>query len=185
VIKIGLKELEAKIRDDSTEEIRKIEAETKKEIAEIERSIKAKADNDVEKIRKEGDGEALRVKKRIIADANTQVNELLSTEKHRILEAVFDESVKAILSLPDDEKKKVMAGLAKEGSLIVKDAKLLVDGKYKSLLAGSEAAEIGDFGVVIASKDGSLRIDNTLGSRMKQIKVTLKSKLAAILFAEG
>lgn len=185
MIKIGLKELEAKIRTDSNDEVKKIEAETKKEIAEIEEGIKAKAESEVEKVRKDGDGEVSRVKKRIIADANTQVKELLSAEKNRILEDVFAESVKSILALPDDEKKKVLAGLAKEGSLVVKDAKLLVDGKYKSLLAGSEAAEIGDFGVVIASKDGSLRIDNTLGSRMKQIKATLKPKLAALLFAEG
>jgi vacuolar-type H+-ATPase subunit E/Vma4 len=185
VIKIGLKELEAKIRNDSTEEIRRIEAEMKKEIADLENGIKAKADNEVEKVKKEGDGEVSRVKKRIIADANTQVKELLSAEKNRLLDEAFAESVKAILALPDDEKKKILAGLAKEGSLVVKDAKLLVDGKYKSLLPGSEAADIGDFGVVIASKDGSLRIDNTLGSRMKQLKATLKPKLAALMFAEG
>jgi vacuolar-type H+-ATPase subunit E/Vma4 len=185
VIKIGLQELETKIRKDSAEEINKLAAETKKEIEAIEDGINAKADNEVEKVRKEGEGEVLRVKKRIIADANTQVKELLSAEKNRVLEEVFDEAAKAVLALPNEEKKKILASLAKEGRQVIKDPKLLVDGKYKGMLEGAEASDLGDFGVVIASKDGSLRIDNTIGSRMKQLKATLKPKLAALLFAEG
>jgi vacuolar-type H+-ATPase subunit E/Vma4 len=185
VIKIGLKELETKIRNDSSEEISKIAAETKKEIDIIDDDIGAKAEREVEKVRKDGEGEVLRVKKRIIADANTQVKELLSSEKNRILEDVFDEAAKEVLALPNEEKKKILAGLAKEGRQVIKDPKLLVDGKYKGMLEGAEVADIGDFGVVITSKDGSLRIDNTLGSRMKQLRATLKPKLAALLFAEG
>ena len=88
MIKIGLKELETKIRNDSSEEISKIAAETKKEIDIIDDDIGAKAEREVEKVRKDGEGEVLRVKKRIIADANTQVKELLSSEKNRILEDV-------------------------------------------------------------------------------------------------
>jgi vacuolar-type H+-ATPase subunit E/Vma4 len=185
VIKIGLNELETKIRNDSDEEIKKIAAETKKEIDIIESDIVAKADNEVEKVKKEGESEVARVKKRILADANTQVKEQISVEKNRLLEEVFDEAAKAIMALSDDEKKKILAGLAKDGSQVVKDPKFIVDAKYKGLLAGSEAADLGDFGVVITSKDGTLKIDNTLGSRMRQLKATLKPKIAALLFAEG
>ncbi|MCK4491283.1 MAG: V-type ATP synthase subunit E, partial [Candidatus Altiarchaeales archaeon] len=58
-----------------------------------------------------------------------------------------------------------------------------VDGKYSNLIK-AEIREIGDFGVIIESRDGGIRINNTLTNIIEGLKPDLKPKVAKILFQE-
>jgi vacuolar-type H+-ATPase subunit E/Vma4 len=184
VVEIGLKELEARIREDGEKEIEKIKAETKKEIDEIKRDIQKRADEHVDEIRREGGIEIEMVRRRIISEANTKVKELISLERNNLVDKTFKEAENSILKLEDNEKKNMIEHLAEEGKRSVKDPIILVDSKYKGLLKNAESSNLDDFGVIVMSKDKKLRIDNTLRSRLQQLKIKLKPKVASILFAE-
>ncbi|MBN2014842.1 MAG: hypothetical protein JW778_06645 [Candidatus Altiarchaeota archaeon] len=185
MIRIGLEKLEAEIKKNIASEIEKIEAETQKEIESIRAGFQKSAGEQAEKIRRDSEKEKEMIQKRIVADAKTQVKEMICAEKNRIIDEVFQEAGSVILNLNEKEKKRTLEALAEEGRKEVKDPVILVDGEYKKLLKGAEAAELGDFGVVIVNKEGTLRIDSTLGSRLKQMKKTLKPRIASILFAEN
>lgn len=185
MIEIGLKELEAKIREDGENEIKKINAETKKETEVIERDIQKKVDEHMDKIRRDGKLEMEMVRRRIIADANTKVSELINLEKNRLVGKAFKEAENRILDLKDNEKIKILEDLSDEGKGSVKDPIVFVDKKYKGLLKGAESANLNDFGVVVMSKDKKVRIDNTMGSRLEQLKIKLKPRVASVLFVEN
>ncbi len=185
MVEIGLQELEAKIREDGEREIKGIKAETEKRVYTIKRDIQRTVDERVDKIRKAGEMEMEMVRRRIIADANIKARELIIVEKNGLVDRVFEKAGESILNLNDNEKKGVLKNLTEGGKKNIKDPLILVDGKYKNLLEGAEASNLNDFGVIVMSKDKKLRIDNTLGSRLKQLKTTLKPKVASILFTEN
>lgn len=185
MVEIGLQELEAKIREDGEREIKGIKAETEKRVYTIKRDIQRTVDERVDKIRKAGEMEMEMVRRRIIADANIKARELIIVEKNGLVDRVFEKAGESILNLNDNEKKGILKNLTEEGKKNIKDPLILVDGKYKNLLEGAEASNLNDFGVIVMSKDKKLRIDNTLGSRLKQLKTTLKPRVASILFTEN
>jgi vacuolar-type H+-ATPase subunit E/Vma4 len=185
VIKIGLEEIEAKIREGGEKEIEKIDTEAKEEIDQIKRDIQGRANAHADEVLKEGEREVEMVRRRIIADANTKVRELLSLERNRLIDRVFEEAKNRILGLDDKEKKRILENLVEGGRGGIKDPVILVDEKYKSLLNGAEPTKLNDFGVIIMSREGMVRIDNTIGSRLQQAKIKLKPKVASILFAEN
>jgi len=185
VIEIGLKELEAKIREDGENEIKKIEAETKKETDEIKKNIQIRANAYVDKVRREGELEIEMVRRRIVAEANTKVRELINLERNKLVDRVFEEAKNRIVELNDNEKRKILKNLVEEGKKSINDPIILVDERYKGLLEGAESSKLNDFGVIVMSKNKKVRIDNTLESRLQQLKIKLKPKVASILFAEN
>lgn len=185
MIEIGLKELEAKIREDGENEIKKIEAETKKETDEIKKNIQIRANAYVDKVRREGELEIEMVRRRIVAEANTKVRELINLERNKLVDRVFEEAKNRIVELNDNEKRKILKNLVEEGKKSINDPIILVDERYKGLLEGAESSKLNDFGVIVMSKNKKVRIDNTLESRLQQLKIKLKPKVASILFAEN
>ncbi len=185
MIEIGLQELEAKIRKDCKDDLEKINSQMEEEIKAIKEGIKKKARVQADQVKKEGEAEIVLVRKRIMADANTQVRAIISSEKNKLLDKVFQEAGDIIRNLSDSEKKHILRNLADEGMRSIDDPVILVDKKYVGLLDGAKPADLGDFGVVVISKDKTLRIDNTLESRLKQFKATIKPEVVSILFGEN
>lgn len=184
MVKIGFEELEARIRRDGEEEIKNIEEKTRGEVEAIKRDILEKADREAERVQKLMEAEIERLRKKIIVDANMQVKEFLNAEKNRLLDEVFQEAAESILKMSDDEKKKILQSLAEEGKKNVKDPVVLVDEKYRNLLPEAEATKLGDFGVVVVSRDKTMKVDNTMRNKLNKLKVRIKPKVAAMLFAE-
>lgn len=185
MVEIGLKELEARIREDGKKEVKRIEAETKKEIDEIKKNIQIRADACVDKVRRDGELEIEMVRRRIIAEANTKAKELINLERNKLIDRVFEEAENRILRLDDKEKRKILENLVDEGKKSIRDPIILVDERYHSLLEGAQPSKLNDFGVIVMSKDKKVRIDNTLRGRLQQLKIRLKPKVASILFAEN
>lgn len=185
MIRIALDKLEAEIRKTIDSEIDKIKVETKKELRKIKEGFENRAGEQAEKIKKDGEVEKEMILRRILADSNTQVKEMINAEKNRLIDEVFDEAGNIILNLDDKEKKKILDVLSEEGRAEIKNPVILVDKEYKGLLKGAKAADLGDFGVVITDRDKKVRIDNTLQSRLNQLRKTLRPRVASILFIEN
>ncbi|ODS42748.1 MAG: hypothetical protein MSIBF_05495 [Candidatus Altiarchaeales archaeon IMC4] len=179
---MGLSEIEKRIRDEAASEIEAINKEVQAKVDEIKQDIKAEAKKKADKIRKDGASEAALEYRRMIADAVIESSDLLEKEKNLLMRKVFEEARQKIESLPDAEKKKILERLAADGKKSIKDPQVLVDKKYAKLISGAKASDIGDFGAILESKDGKMRIDNTLGTRLGQIEKSMRSDVALRLF---
>lgn len=182
---MGLKEIELEIRKSGEEEIKKIEQETKKTIDEINKKIKEEAEIVYKQTKLRREKELSIIIKKIISDAQVLKRKKLNSKKAEILEKVFEKAREKILNLSDEEKRKVLENLSKEkGGL--SNYTIYVSKKYSYLLEDAKVDEkVDDFGVIIESKDGSLRIDNTLTNFINRMRIKLEPEIVKILFSKS
>jgi vacuolar-type H+-ATPase subunit E/Vma4 len=182
---MALDELKNKIKKESEAEIARLRSESKQKIKEIESRIESEAKAEEDKITANAEKNSRMLEKQITGKAELELSRRVSTEKNRLLEEFFNSLCDRIMSLPDDGKRKLMSRLLKDAELLGPDAVIHVNGKYRGLVDSKlEVTESGvsGFGVVIESKDGSARIDNTLHNFISQLKPALKPKAGSILF---
>lgn len=180
---MAIKDIENKIREEGNKEIERINSIAENNVKIIEKVIEKYANSEAENVRKDLMNKAELTRRQIIADANIKAKQMRETEKNNLIEQVFGQAKMQILGADDKEKKAILEGLAKVGKKSIKDAEVLVDKKYAKLLKGAKSQDIGDFGVVVQSKDGKIKIDNTLNNRLKQMEIDLRPKVAEVLFA--
>ncbi|ODS36861.1 MAG: hypothetical protein A7316_00480 [Candidatus Altiarchaeales archaeon WOR_SM1_86-2] len=181
---MGLKEIEAKIREDGQKQVDDINEKADRRIKLIDERIDDYAKKQAEKVRKDKMSEIELLARQIIADANIKAKQRADKERNLVIDRVFDAAKSKILNASDKEKKEMLESLAAEGTKEIKGgAEILVDKKYAKLLKDAVPSDIGDFGVIIKSNDGKLKIDNTLNNRLKQMEPNLRPKIASVLFS--
>lgn len=181
---MGLKEIETEIRKEGKEEIKRTKRETEKTIKEIRGKIEEEANEEYKKEKLQRWKELEMIPKKIISDAKMQKRREINVKRVELLEQVFEKAQENILKLPEKEKKKILKNLIKGGE--IKNSVIYLDKKYSPLLkniSNLKAKNIGDFGIIIESQDGSLRINNTLQNVMKRIRTKLEPEIAKILFS--
>ncbi|MBU0762087.1 MAG: hypothetical protein KKD39_03615, partial [Candidatus Altiarchaeota archaeon] len=137
----------------------------------------------------QGQRKALIHKQKMLGEeANKRMTELTAQKAKAVGEAISEAKAK-IISLPDEAKSKMLSQLASDAQAIASEKKIKVDPKYAKLFKGVEGSEvvvedIGDFGVVIESKDGLMKIDNRLSAVLESKAQSIKPKINKILFEE-
>ncbi len=179
---MGLEELENRIKEDGRKQIDEINKEADEKIEKIREGINTEADIKASKILKDGESEAKLIYRRIIADAVIRNKDKVERERNTIIDEVFNKARKKILDMDNKGKKDFLNKLIDNDKDKVPEPEILVDKKYASLVKGAKASNLGDFGVIIQSKDGRVRIDNTLNNRLERLKVTLRPQISSILF---
>lgn len=182
---MGLEDLEEKIREDGEKQIKEINEEAEEEIQKIKKKINKEAEKEAQKVLDEGKREGELTYRRKIADAVIESKDQIEAEKNKQIEDVFKKAREKILNMDDSEKKEILQGLIQADEDKVRNPEILVDEKYAHLIDGAKAADLEDFGVIIQSEDGQMKIDNTLSSRIERLKTTLKPEIASILFPEN
>jgi vacuolar-type H+-ATPase subunit E/Vma4 len=180
----NLEKIEKKIREAGDKEIEEIDKEAEGRIAQVRNEIEeegVKAFNEVTDTRK---NELDLIPRRILSDARMERKKLVDSKKTEIVEGVFEEAKARILAMNHKEKAAVMKSLAANGSKDISDPVYYVDKEYADLLDGAKVENIGDFGVIVRSKDGSSSVDNTLNSVMGGLQLVLKPAIVKILFKE-
>jgi vacuolar-type H+-ATPase subunit E/Vma4 len=184
---MGFAELEAKIKADSAREIAVVNAKADAEIKEVLAAINSFADKEVEKILSEGGRRASLSASKAVTDAKVNALRAESREKNILIDRVFESAREKILSLPDKEKAELLVRLSTNPVFDGRDYEVLVDKKYFDLVKGKkkpafEKADLGDFGVVLKSKDGLVKVDNTMGAVISRAKSRLTPVVAKTLF---
>jgi len=179
---MGLDELESRIKKDAEEKIQVIDKETEEKIAKLRDEINQEAKAESGKILREGEQEAKLAYRRIIADIVIKGKDKIEKEKNTIIDEAFNKTRDSILKSSESDKTRFLNKLVDKDKNKVPNPKVIVDKKYAPLLKNSVAADLGDFGVIIESKDGKVRIDNTLNSKIERLKVTLKPQISSLLF---
>ncbi|MEA1925115.1 MAG: V-type ATP synthase subunit E family protein [Candidatus Altiarchaeota archaeon] len=179
---MGLEELESRIMEDAEKQIRKINEEANRKIEDIREEIERDANQEAEKILKKGKQEANLTYRRIIADIIIKGKDRIEKRENSIIDDAFGRVRNAILESSDPEKRKFLGKLIERDRNKVHEPQMMVDVKYANLIEEAKAGDIGDFGVVIQSRDGKMRIDNTLNNRINRLKTTLRPEISSMLF---
>lgn len=178
---MGLKEIEKEIEKKVELEIKRIEEEGEKALSKLREDIE-KSSNELYQQTKLKKKKELEIElKRLISNARMMKKNKIALKKAELLDNVFQKAKEKILELDDQEKKKILENLAKDRDRFPNSI-VLIDKKYAHLLNDAKTSEIGDFGVVIESKEGHLRIERTLSKLIEQLRVRLEPEIVKILF---
>lgn len=177
---MGMKDIEREIRESGQKEIEEINAEASRQLEELRKGVDSRAASEMKKLGERGRSEMDLERKRILAKANLQIKEQVEKKKDEMIEKVFEEAGSSVLGMSDKEKAKIIRMLADEAKEGLEKPQIFVDGKYAKLLKGAKKANIGDFGVKVTS--GHISVDNTLSSKLKEIKSGTRHKVADVLW---
>lgn len=180
---MSLEKIEKKIRESGKKETDGITKAADAQISNIKEDIDREAKTAYKKIRETRKQELILVPHRIISDARMLKKKELDEKKMEIIEKAFNKAAVEILNASDGEKKKILKRLADYGKKHIDDPVVFVDKKYAELIDAS-VRDVGDFGVIVESKDGSVRIDNTLTIIMDRIRMRLIPDVARVLFGD-
>ncbi len=181
---MALEEIKKRILEKGDEEIRKIDAEARKEENNIENSIKADEEKVYKDVVDKRRQELELIPKRIISNARMEKKFRVESKKAEIVHNVFREAKKKILEMDDKEKGRILKNLAEDAKENVRDPVVYVDRRYSNLI-NAKARNIGDFGVIVESKDGLMRVDNTLNSVILRMGPDLKASVMRVLFEDA
>ena len=184
---MGLEDLKKKIASDAEAQVRAVNDEADARVSEIEGEVKAKTVEKVAELLHASERKAEAQAKKIVSAAKVEASSHISSEKNRLLEEVFSEAEKQVLALSDKEKKKLMQELVSDATHLGGTVTAYVDPKYTTLVPKTTGVtvkekKLGDFGVLLSSKDGALEVDNTLSSVLSRAKDKIKSEAAKALF---
>lgn len=179
---MGLEQILKKIKSESEAEKEKIRNEIESERKKILNDASEKAKIIASRILEKGRAEINLEKSKIIANAKISAKDKIDKVKAMWVENAFEEAKREILSLPDNKKSEILKKLCD-----IEDKEnfdVYVDEKYKNLINNAKVENIGDFGVILRSKDGIIKINNSLNEKIRSLKQNMSSKVAEILFKE-
>ncbi|UCD02855.1 MAG: V-type ATP synthase subunit E [Candidatus Aenigmatarchaeota archaeon] len=177
---MGMKDIEREIRESGQKEIEQIKKDLSAQLEALRKKIDEKAGSEMRKLEERGRSELELERKRILAKANLRIKEQVEKKKDEIIEHVFEEAGARVIRMTGREKAKIMKFLADEAREGLDRPEVFADGKYATLLKGAKRASIGDFGVKVTS--GHISVDNTLSSKLKEIKENSRHKVADALW---
>ena len=184
---MGYLELEAAIRADFGKEMAKLSQDCAAEVARIGEESRQAGMQAADRIVGQAGRKAVLTRRQIAGMASHEAMLRVNTEKNRLIEAVFADARAAILSASDKEKSDFLHTLARDGDTLPGKKRILIDRNHFKLLHGLKGietveSEIGDFGIVIESHDGLMRIDNRMDSLLENARAGLRPQVNRILF---
>ncbi len=184
---MGYDELSARIRQDYDSEIAAIRLEQAQKVKEIEGATLSDAEKRQSDIIADAQRKALIKRQRMVGEERSKNLMEISQEKVKAADEVLSEAKKRILDLPDDVKSRLLKALANDAMAVPGRKKLKVDQKYAKLIRSFEGVDVvsedlGEFGIIMESEDGLMRVDNRLSSVLESKKQALKPRINEILF---
>ncbi|MBN2251214.1 MAG: V-type ATP synthase subunit E [Candidatus Altiarchaeota archaeon] len=179
----NLDKIEKKIRETGKKEIEAIEKDAGTRITHIKKEISEEAGKAYTEALEKRKSELELVPRRILSEARMKKKKEIDAKKTGMVAKVFEESRARILKMSRKEKADILKNLAANGSKDISDPVIYVDKEYSDLI-DAKTENLGDFGVVVRSKDGSSSVDNTLNSVMGRLQLDLKPAIVKTLFTE-
>ncbi len=180
----NLDKIEKKIRSTGEKEIEALEKEADKKIAEIRNEIKEDAEKAYDAVIEERNKELDFIPRRILSDARMERKKEIDSTRTALVENAFEGAKTVILDQNKKDKAKSMKMLADNGSQQITDHVIYADKQYADLFEGARLEDLGDFGVIVRSSDGTVSVDNTLNTIMKRFDLSLKPAIVKVLFKE-
>ncbi len=184
---MGFEQLSERLRKKAEKEINAIDADYRSQVDEILQAIESDADRDAKQFLSKAERDAELAMMKTVSQASRNAKAQMAKRRSDMVDQVLALVKARIEDLNDARKRIMLNGLCADAKEIGEDAVILVDEKYISLVERADArvAPLGDFGIVIESADGQVRIDNTLTTIIKTKRVRIASKIIQELFGVG
>ena len=192
----GVEKINSRILKDAQKEADKILSEAKKEVSSIRSDASTDSKRETDRIMKDGKKRADAEKQRIISSANLQAHNLKLASEEALIGSVLSKAMEKI------DRVRTMGGADYENALkklVKKSVEELGGGKvvlsfdkkdqnlgkklaneFKASLG--EPKEIGG-GVIVETKDSSLRVDNSFEKMLEREEDSIRSDIAGVLFS--
>ena len=183
-----------------TEILAEIEAgknESLEQLRSINRSTKA----EVAKILEGSEREAESIRRQILGSAELEARNSILRSLEEASNKIVQDSLSTVAVKTPDDYERALAKLISEGALVIgRDAIVLCNTKDKKVVGSivrelnrkndtkltvSEKSIGAMGGIVLESKDGTIRYDNTLEARLDRIKPQLRREIVNILSGES
>ena len=177
------------IKKDADKEIKQIRKDADKEIKDIKETAKNKAKNEAKKIKEQGKREAENEKKIMISQANQESNKKIINASEEMIEKYYKKKKNKLSKLNKNEYQNISEKLMKNGME-------KISGEKKVFVARAEDKEIAkklgimvagendsSGGIILSSKDGKIRIDNTFDGIINREKQVIRNKVGKVLFS--
>lgn len=184
---MGYKELEKKLRIRGDKELDRINVKYDSEIEAVKTENKSQAKTAGSKLKKElGSENKLRYLK-TIGQHKSSLESQLNHRKRELCDMILDVAKEEIVGSTEEDKARFLKGLVKDRQHLPEDSKVMVDKRYAGLVKGVEnveAVDLGDFGLLIESSDGMVKVDNTLETLFQTKDMLLRPKIMDALFGD-
>lgn len=179
---MGFENLSKRLREKAEIEITQINQRHNAESKAILDEISAEAERISSDILSKANAQAHMLEMKETSKAKRNAKKEIENRKSQMMDEILEQAKKNILKLPDDRKALMLERLCKDSEIFGKDSVIFIDEKYSDLIAKAKPSKIGDFGVMIRSKDGCATIDNRLNTIVETNKTRLCSKAAKKIF---
>ncbi len=182
---MGLETIVSDIRAKAEARAKEIDEEARREVD----KILAEAESEAKKIKASREElakkEIQRLRQQELSSANLEVKRMILNSKKEILDKVYQKTLEDIKNLPDKKNKDILQSLIKlhsgEGARIYSNARDEAFVKKASKLTYMGNIDcIG--GIVIENEDGSVYLDYTYDTLIKDINEKSLKKISGILF---
>jgi V/A-type H+-transporting ATPase subunit E len=185
---MGQRELEERIRADFKRDLDAIRKESEDMVERIRQELKTQADSQADRVRARGERKAALEYKRMVGQAKLNAVHTLGRRRNQLIDQVFEKARQEVLAMSDKKKGVYLGKLAEDAALIPGEHVIRIDDRYRRLfkakVKGKVAADdLGDFGVIIESSDGTVRADNRLESLLNNAKARLKPQVNKLIFS--
>jgi len=184
---MGYGELEANIRGKSKRLAEELSSEYSGKAAKIRLDSEAAAKEAEQKILvRAGKAAALR-RRTIVGAARNDALRRVGQAKSLMLDEAFEAAKAALEAMPEGKKAGLLNRLQKDADAI-DGAKVVRTGRGNGRLIQPRKdvklveEDVGGFGIIIESEDGSIRVDNRIGPLIERMKASLKPGVGATLF---
>ncbi|MFH1125615.1 MAG: V-type ATP synthase subunit E [Candidatus Altiarchaeota archaeon] len=186
---MALEDIEAKIRAEGREQVEEIRAKAGKDIEKIKEHCNQELKQKCGKIDSDCEKKKAALRRSILSAARIKASNLVAMEKARAIAGVFEAARQEVLKLPEGDKKRIIARMLEDKSLFDEKPLVYVEEKYLKFLPKSDGFEvkkssIGDFGIILSSRDGLITVDKRLNVLLEELSDKITPKLCEILFKE-
>lgn len=206
---MGAKELLTWVKRASSEEAVAIVAEAERKAVDMHAEGEAECEKVARDVRSEYERKTSQERLRILASQRMVARRTVVEQKEKLIERVFDEARNALVGLVDrPEYTDILVRLVVEGGTALGGGSLVALVRkedvgilrprlpgiqtavrkatgHETAITVQEADRAITGGVVVASKDGARRVDNTLQARMDAMDEELRTVAARELFEDG
>ena len=198
-----IKVLSRAVLSDVQGDTEQILAEAKKKADEIRQRAEQEAETERNKILEQASQESERIRSQVIATSQLKARTMQLEQREKLLDEVFDavrEKLSATQKSSDYEQ--IARSLLREAlvQLSASTAKVRADEKTQKFFTTGELEKMSKelnvkihfgeplkqgMGVIVETEDGHRQFDNTLETRLKRMKDTLRSSVYHILMGEA
>ncbi|MDD5112090.1 MAG: V-type ATP synthase subunit E [Candidatus Altiarchaeota archaeon] len=184
---MAFEEIAAGVRAEGRAEIEEIRLNAKQEMRRLREESESETRSRLEALAAERKQNEAAVKRSVISAARRDASNRTAQAKADAVSRAFKAAGDAVLALPDAAKKKMLSAMIDRIPETKGPARVLIDSHYKQLIPAKSGAtvktqELGDFGVIIESEDGRIRVDMRLQTLLSELYETIAPEVADILF---